>query len=138
MYTITISLEQRKIQITASTWRAFQFTEAAQVSFNWKGLQTPIWKLFWKLTLKLDRSSHPEVFLGKSVLKICSKFTGEHPCWSTISIKLLCNFIEIALWYGCSPLTLLQIFRAPFLRTPLDGCFWLELVKLICYKKNGI
>ena len=24
------------------------------------------------------RSSHPQVFLGKSVLKICSKFTGEH------------------------------------------------------------
>ena len=22
----------------------------------------------------------PEVFLGKGVLKICSKFTGEHPC----------------------------------------------------------
>ena len=28
------------------------------------------------------RSSHPEVFLGKSVLKICSNFTGEHPCRS--------------------------------------------------------
>ena len=27
-----------------------------------------------------NRSSHPEVFLGKGVLKICSKFTGEHPC----------------------------------------------------------
>ena len=26
------------------------------------------------------RNSRPEVFLGKSVLKICSKFTGEHPC----------------------------------------------------------
>ena len=26
------------------------------------------------------RSSPPEVFLGKGVLKICSKFTGEHPC----------------------------------------------------------
>ena len=26
------------------------------------------------------RSSRPEVFLGKRVLKICSKFTGEHPC----------------------------------------------------------
>ena len=24
------------------------------------------------------RSSRPEVFLGKGVLKICSKFTGEH------------------------------------------------------------
>ena len=26
-----------------------------------------------------SRSSHPEVFLGKRVLKICSKFTGEYP-----------------------------------------------------------
>ena len=34
------------------------------------------------------RSSHPEVFLEKGVLKICSKFTGEHPCRSAISIKL--------------------------------------------------
>ena len=35
------------------------------------------------------RNSHPEVFLGKGVLKICSKCTGEHPCRSAISIKLL-------------------------------------------------
>ena len=28
------------------------------------------------------------MFLGKGVLKICSKFTGEHPCRSMISIKL--------------------------------------------------
>ena len=34
------------------------------------------------------RSSRPDVFLGKGVLKICSKFTGEHPCRSAISIKL--------------------------------------------------
>ena len=34
------------------------------------------------------RSSHTEVFLGKAVLKICSNFTGEHPCRSAISIKL--------------------------------------------------
>ena len=39
-----------------------------------------------------DRSSHPEAFLGKGVLKICSKFTGEHPCRNVISINLLCNF----------------------------------------------
>ena len=31
-----------------------------------------------------DRTSHPEVFLRKGVLKICSKFTGEHPCRSVI------------------------------------------------------
>ena len=34
------------------------------------------------------RSSHPEMFLEKGVLKICSKFTGEHPCRSVTSIKL--------------------------------------------------
>ena len=33
----------------------------------------------------LFRSSHPKVFLEKDVLKICSKFTGEHPCQSLIS-----------------------------------------------------
>ena len=60
------------------------------------------------------RSSHREVFLGKGVLKICSKFTGEHPCRSVISIKLLCNFIEITLRHGCSPVNLLHIFRTPF------------------------
>ena len=31
----------------------------------------------------------PEVFLGKGVLKIQSKFAGEHPCQSAISIKLV-------------------------------------------------
>ena len=31
------------------------------------------------------RSSLPEMFLGKVILKICSKPTGEHPCGSVIS-----------------------------------------------------
>ena len=34
-----------------------------------------------------SRSSYLEVFLGKGVLKICSKFTGEHPCQSVSSIN---------------------------------------------------
>ena len=33
---------------------------------------------------KKFRSNKSEVFLGKSVLKICIKFTGEHPCRSAI------------------------------------------------------
>ena len=40
------------------------------------------------------RSSPPKVFLRKGVLKICSKFTGEHSCQSVISIKLLCWHIK--------------------------------------------
>ena len=46
---------------------------------------------------KIIRSSRPEVFLGKGILKICSKFTGEQPCRSVISIKLQSNFTEITL-----------------------------------------
>ena len=63
-----------------------------------------------------SRSSHSAVFLRKGVLKVCSKFTGEHPCQSVISIKLLWNFIEITLWHGCSPVNLLHIFRTRFLK----------------------
>ena len=59
-------------------------------------------------------SSHKKVFLVKGILKICSKFTTEHPCWSTISIKWYCNFIKITLRHGCSPVSLLHIFRTPF------------------------
>ena len=62
------------------------------------------------------RHSRSKVMLVNSVLKICSKFTGEHPCRSEISIKLLCSFIEITLRRGCSPITLLHIFRTPFIK----------------------
>ena len=54
------------------------------------------------------------MFLRKSVLEICSKFTGEYPCRSAISVKLQRNFIEIALRNGYSPVNLLHIFRTPF------------------------
>ena len=64
----------------------------------------------------LFRSSHPGVLLEKGVLKICRKFTEEHPCRSAISIKLLCNFIKITLQHGFSPVYLLHIFRTPFLK----------------------
>ena len=42
-----------------------------------------------------------------------------------VSIKLLCNFKEIPLRHGCSPVYLLQIFRTPF---PKDTSGWLLLV----------
>ena len=60
------------------------------------------------------RSSCPEVFLRKGVLKICSTFIGEQPYRSVISIKLQSNIIEITLRHECSPVNLLHIFRTPF------------------------
>ena len=52
--------------------------------------------------------------LRKRCSEICSKFTGEYPFRSVVSIKLLCSFIEITLRHGCSPASLLHIFRTPF------------------------
>ena len=58
-------------------------------------------------TKHLQKQSFLDV-LEKDVLKICSKFTGEHPCESAISIKLLCNFIEITLQDLRSPVNVLH------------------------------
>ena len=56
------------------------------------------------------RSSPPEVFLGKGVLRICSKFTGEHPSRSVIWIKLQWNHTSV--WvFSCE---FLAYFQTPF------------------------
>ena len=70
----------------------------------------------WCFCIISFRSSRPEVFLGKAVPKISSKFTGEHPCRSG-------NFIEITPQHGCSPVNLLYVFRILFPRNTLVGCF---------------
>ena len=57
------------------------------------------------------------------VLKINSKYTGEHLCQNVISVKLLCNFIKIALRHRCSPVKLLHIFRTPFPKNTYGGLF---------------
>ena len=91
-------------------------------------------KIFYFLTetylgsCQTSRSYPQEVFLGKGVLKFFSKFTGEHPCRNVILIKLLCNFIEITLLYGCSPVNLL--------RTPMEGCFRASMLKYFVKRKR--
>ena len=52
--------------------------------------------------------------MKKSVMKICNKLTGEHPCRSVVSIRLQINYIEITLRHGCSSVSLLYIFRTLF------------------------
>ena len=79
------------------------------------------------------RNSHSEMFLEKSVVKICSKFTGEQPCQSAISIKLQSNFgMGILLQVCC-------IFSEDlFLRTPLDGFFCRIMSRMwFCDHING-
>ena len=85
-------------------------------TLTWNRLNNVL--LSWKQILG---SNPPEVFLGKGVLKISNKFTGEHPYWSMLSTKLLCNFIEIALRHWCSPVNLLHVFRIPFPKSTPGG-----------------
>ena len=61
-------------------------------------------------------SQSSEAAAVQGVLKICIRFTGEHPCRSAISIKLHSSIIEMVLRHGCSPVNLLHIFRTPFRR----------------------
>ena len=82
---------------------------------------------FNRIAPPLFRSSPLDVFLRKGILKTCSKFTVEHPCQSVISIMLICNFIEITLWHGCSPADLLHTFRIP-LRKNTSGRLLLAIV----------
>ena len=63
-----------------------------------------------------SKTSSPDVFLRKGVLKMGSKITGEHRCQSVISINCfscwyileakifqpkVCNFTKVTLIYGC-------------------------------------
>ena len=69
--------------------------------------------------------------LRKSFLKICSWFTGEHSYYSVILKKLLCNFIEIPLRHGYSPVNLLHIFRTPFPKSTSGGLL-LNRINYLC------
>ena len=80
------------------------------------------------LYINILQSSRPDLFLRKDVLRISSMFTGEHPCWIMISIKLQNNFIEIAVTHGCSPVNLLHISITLFIKTPLNG--YVRLLRL--------
>ena len=71
----------------------------------------------WRLIgyyIRLSEALSPEVFLIKGILKEYSKFAGEHPCRSVISIKLLCYFMEITVRPDSFPVNSLHVFRILF------------------------
>ena len=75
------------------------------------------------LGVKMIRSSRPKLFLKKDVLKISSKFTGEHPCQSAILIKLQSSFIESNFDLGVLLYVCCIFSEQFFLKTLLKGCF---------------
>ena len=67
--------------------------------------------------------------------KICSKFTGRHPCRKTISVSLQSKFIEITLRHGCPSVNLLYIFRTPFHENTSGGLLLFHVIK--CMRPQG-
>ena len=78
------------------------------------------------------RSSNPEDFFEKGVLKICSKFTGEPPCRNVISIKLFCNLLKSTWLFSCK---LLHIFTTSFTKNTSG---WLLLILHIIDSNSGL
>ena len=70
---------------------------------------------------KLQKQPSRGVLKKKWYSENMQQIYSEHPCRSVISIKMLCNFIGIPLWHGCSPVNLLHIFRTPFPKNTSEG-----------------
>ena len=81
--------------------------------------------------LSIIRSSPPEVFLGKDVLKICSKFTREHPCRSVIAKNC---FATLSKSYFDMSVLLLHIFRTTFPKSTSGKL----LLKYAIFRTKGV
>ena len=89
---------------------------------SWKIKKPKILRCFWETqerTLRRNgcRSSRPDVFWRKGVLKICSKFTGEQLCRSEISTKLQTTLLKSHFSMDVLLLNLVHIFKTPFLKS---------------------
>ena len=85
-------------------------------NLNWTCIRRHMNILATFFKLRVSRNSSSEVFLGKCVPKIYSKFTGEQPCQS-LTKQLYWN--HTSAWvFPC------MFLKHLFLRTRLNGCFW--------------
>ena len=91
----------------------------------------PDWKCIWTLCVHPGcRSSRPEVFCKKFVLRNFTKFTGTHLCQSLFFNKVAglrpATLLKKRLWCRSLPVNFVKFLRTPFYRTPMDDCFWLS------------
>ena len=88
--------------------------------------QTYMIEIFWRKQLTAFRSSHPEVFGKKGVLRNFTKFTGKHLCQNLFFNKVAglspATLFKKRLWHRCFPVEFCGISKNTFLhRTPLNA-----------------
>ena len=84
----------------------------------------------------IPRSSRPEVFCKKGVLRNFTKFTGKHLCQSPFLIKLQASGLKLLkkrLWHTCFPVNFAKFLRTPF-RT--EHLRWLLLQMVLGVRKS--
>ena len=74
------------------------------------------------------RSSCPEVFHKKAVLRNFAKFTGKYLCqrlfFNTVAGQARpATLIKKSLWHRCFPVNFAKFLRTPFLQKSSSGCF---------------
>ena len=72
------------------------------------------------MTNYLARSSRPEVFCIKGVLRDLTKFTGKHLCQSLFFIK------AAGLEHRCFPVNFVKFLRTSFLQNTSGDCFCIK------------
>ena len=80
------------------------------------------------------RSSRPEVFCKKGVLRNFAKFTGKHLCQNLFFNKVAglrpVTLLKKRLWHRCFPVNFVKFLRTPFF---IEHLWWLLLYPIIQY-----
>ena len=84
------------------------------------------------------RSSRPEMYCKKGVLRNFAKFTGKHLCQSLFFDKVAdlrpATLLKKRPWHRCFPVNFAKFLRTPFLTEHLR---WL-LLHLVPHQVNGV
>ena len=78
----------------------------------------------------MSRSSRPEVFFKKVVLRTFAKCTGKHLCWSLFYNKVeglrSASLLKKRLQHRCFPVHFAKFLRKSFLWNTSGSCFYMN------------
>ena len=124
------------------------FHEATRWGRSFTCVYSLLWNTSWFTSYIQKQPSRGVLRKKCSENIICSKFTGEYPCRSVVSIKSLCNFFQISLRYECSPVNLVHISRTNFPKNNSGGLLlcseimWIKtqnsIIIVLCYYYLGL
>ena len=93
-----------------------------------------VWFIEAVLPKVMDRSSRPEIFYKKSVLRNFTKFTGKHLYQRLFFNKVAglrpANLLKKSHWHRCLPFNFAKFLRTPFFKEHLQ---WLVLHRQVYF-----